>query len=294
MHPPFCWGIIGLLLSAMGISGSSSAEEPRPSKAAVVGSNPISRSTPFYGQAIELRNPMPSKRGRSTATAQTSPTDARAPMTAREVYRLLEEQQGVAVWSPRFDAISELIFTILSQHTSDVNSMKAFHTLQDTMGPWERVAQSDPEEIAGAIRNGGLSRVKAPRIKAVLQAIQAERGDLELTFLKHLPLGESKAWLQRLPGVGPKTAAIVLCFALGMPAMPVDTHIFRVSRRTGLIPPGATPEQAHDLLEPTVAPERVFAFHMYLISHGRRVCKARRPLCVECVLASECPSAFQA
>ena len=104
---------------------------------------------------------------------------------------------------------------------------------------------------------------------------------------------EAKAWLRQLPGVGPKTAAIVLCFALGMPAMPVDTHIYRVSKRLGLIHPRTTPELAHDQLEAAIDPEQVFAFHVYLITHGRQVCKARRPLCQECVLSKGCPSAFQ-
>jgi endonuclease-3 len=105
-----------------------------------------------------------------------------------------------------------------------------------------------------------------------------------------MPLDEAKAWLKQLPGIGPKTAAIILCFSLGMPAMPVDTHIYRVSKRLGLIPAKMTAEKAHDVLEPMVAPEDVFAFHMYLIHHGRQVCKALRPQCGRCVLYRGCPS----
>ena len=105
-----------------------------------------------------------------------------------------------------------------------------------------------------------------------------------------MPLSEAKAWLKRLPGVGPKTAAIVLCFSLGMPAMPVDTHVFRVARRLGFVGPKASAEQAHDILEAVVPDEDVYRFHMLLISHGRTTCKARRPLCLECVLGEICPS----
>ena len=214
-------------------------------------------------------------------------------ITPREAYRLLEQEQGVAEWEPRYDGISELLFTILSQHTSDLNALRAFESLRDAFGAWEEVAQADPEDIARAIWIGGLSKVKAPRIKAVLKDIQGKQGNLDLSFLREMPMSEAKAWLRELPGVGPKTAAIVLCFAMGMPAMPVDTHIYRVSKRLGFIGAKTTAEQAHDILEATIDPEQVFAFHVYLISHGRQVCKARRPLCEECVLKEGCPSAFQ-
>ena len=105
-----------------------------------------------------------------------------------------------------------------------------------------------------------------------------------------MPLEDAKDWLKSLPGVGPKTAAIVLCFSFGMPAMPVDTHIYRVSRRLGLIEPKVSADKAHVLLEKIIDPDQVFAFHMYLIKHGRKICKALKPRCGECVLASNCPS----
>ncbi len=225
---------------------------------------------------------MPTSKGRSKR------------ITSPEAYRLLEEEQGVAQWEPRFDPIEELVFTILSQHTSDLNAFKAYDKLTAAFGSWEKVIQGDPEDIAQAIRTGGLSTIKAPRIKAVLQEIRDKCGGLDLSFLREMPLEEAKAWLKELPGVGPKTAAIVLCFALGMPAMPVDTHIYRVSKRLGLIGEKVTADQAHDILEASVSPEQVFGFHVYLITHGRQVCKARRPLCDRCVLSAGCPSAFQA
>ncbi|MBF8266563.1 MAG: putative EndoIII-related endonuclease [Dehalococcoidia bacterium] len=236
---------------------------------------------------------MPSSSNNPEFVTSVASPNKTGQITPQQAFLLLEGEQGVARWEPRFDPISELIYTILSQHTSDVNALKAYHSLQEALGSWERVAQANPEEIAQAIWIGGLSRVKAPRIGAVLQAIQEECGKLDISFLKEMPLPQAKAWLRRLPGVGPKTAAIVLCFALGMSAMPVDTHVYRVSKRLEIIPSRATTEQAHDLLEAAVAPEQVFAFHVYLITHGRRVCKARRPLCQGCVLRESCPSAFR-
>jgi endonuclease-3 len=203
---------------------------------------------------------------------------------------LLGAEYGPFEWKPRLDPASELVSTILSQHTSDVNSGRAFQTLMGRFGSLEAVAAADVQDIEDSIRSAGLFRVKAPRIKAVLGRVLDEVGSFDLSFLAEMPLDEAKAWLRRLDGIGPKTAAIILCFALGMPAMPVDTHIFRVSRRLGLIGPKVNAEQAHDILEPMVPPEQVFAFHLYLITHGRRVCKAPRPRCDECVLAWGCPS----
>ena len=214
-------------------------------------------------------------------------------LTAEEVLRTLAAEHGPAEWEPRYDPASELVYTILSQHTSDINSERAFNRLLETFGSLESVAEAEVGEIESAVRVGGLSRVKAPRIKRILQQVQREVGSLDLSFLGEMPLDDAKAWLKRLDGVGPKTAAVILCFSLGMPAMPVDTHIFRVSKRLGLIGKKTTAEQAHDLLEGMVAPDAVFAFHIYLIRHGRQVCKAQRPRCSECVLAHGCPSRRQ-
>ena len=166
-----------------------------------------------------------------------------------------------------------LVYTIPSQHTSDVNSKRAFESLIDTFGSLDDVAEAPAMRIEDAIRMGGLAKTKAPRVKAVLKQIYEELGSYALSFLREMPLEEAKAWLKRLPGIGPKTAAIILCFSLGMPAMLVDTHIYRVSRRLGLIPQKATADQAHDILEPMVGPEDGFAFHLYLIRQRRQVCK---------------------
>ena len=203
---------------------------------------------------------------------------------------LLGEEYGPMEWQPRYDPASELVYTILSQHTSDVNSERAFRALMATFGSLEAIAAADVADIEDAIRSGGLARTKAPRIKAILNEVMRKVGSYDLSFLAEMPLEEAKAWLKELDGVGPKTAAIILCFSLGLPAMPVDTHIYRVSKRLGFIGPKVSAEQAHDILEPMVEPEDVFAFHLYLINHGRQVCKARRPRCADCVLAWGCPS----
>ena len=203
---------------------------------------------------------------------------------------LLAEEQGPVEWEPRYDPASELVYTVLSQHTSDVNSGRAFKRLMESFGSLEGVAAASVEEVEDAIRAGGLARIKAPRIKAILREIYQEVRSYDLSFLGEMPLEDAKAWLKRLPGIGPKSAAVILCFSLGMPAMPVDTHIHRVAKRLGLIGKKVTADKAHDILEGMVAPEDVFAFHVYLINHGRRVCKAPRPRCGECVLAEGCPS----
>ena len=215
---------------------------------------------------------------------------ARPRVSPGDVLELLGKEYGPLEWRPRYDPASELVYTILSQHTSDLNSGRAFDNLMRTFGSIEAVARADTASIEQAIRAAGLFRVKARRIKAVLNRVLEEVGSFDLSFLAEMPLDEAKSWLKRLDGVGPKTAAVILCFSLGMPAMPVDTHIHRVARRLGLVGERVGADEAHDILEPMVSPEQVFPFHMYLINHGRRVCKARRPRCDQCVLARGCPS----
>ena len=211
-------------------------------------------------------------------------------VTPRDVMSLLGEEYGPMEWQPRYDPASELVYTILSQHTSDINSERAFRALMATFGSLEAIAAADVADIEDAIRSGGLAKTKAPRIKAILNEVKRKVGSYDLSFLAEMPLEDAKSWLKELDGVGPKTAAIILCFSLGLPAMPVDTHIYRVAKRLGFFGPKVSAEQAHDILEPMVDSEDVFAFHLYLINHGRQVCKARRPRCGDCVLAWGCPS----
>ena len=211
-------------------------------------------------------------------------------MSAVEVVDALSPEYGPFHWEPRYDPASELVYTILSQHTSDINSERAFDNLMATFGSLEAIAAADVADIEDAIRRAGLFRVKAPRIKQVLNEVYDEVGSFDLSFLAEMPLDEAKDWLKCFNGIGPKTAAIILCFSLGLPAMPVDTHIYRVAKRLGLIGKKVTADQAHDILEPMVPPEDVFAFHLHLINHGRQVCKAINPRCGSCVLADRCPS----
>jgi len=175
-------------------------------------------------------------------------------MTIDDIIRLLGQEYGNPQWRPHADPLSELMAAILSQNTSDVNSHRAFQRLISTFDGWDSVARASYDEIAEAIGCGGLSRVKAPRIKAILEGIQKTRGSLDLGFLGDLPIPEAKTWLQALPGVGPKTAGCVLLFALGKPVLPVDTHVYRVSQRLGLIDSKVSPERAHQLLEEIVPP----------------------------------------
>ena len=205
------------------------------------------------------------------------------------VISLLEQEYGALEWQPRSDPTAELIRGVLSQNTSDVNSDRAFAQLRAAFGSWEQVANAGVDEIAGAIRIGGLNRVKAKRLKSILTRIRQERGSLDVRFLQELPLEQARAWLRGLPGVGPKTAAVVLLFSLGMPALPVDTHVYRVSKRLGLIPPGVSSEKAHELLEQIVPPQRRYQFHINVLRLGRTVCKANRPLHHDCILQDICP-----
>jgi len=212
------------------------------------------------------------------------------PYTSEAVFDLLADAMGEVEHRPRLDAISELVWTILSQHTSDLNAGRAYDSLRERFPSWQEVVDAPTDLLTATIRHGGLAQQKAPRIQAVLTSVKERTGDYDISFLAEMPLTEAKTWLQTLPGVGPKTTGVVLSFALGMPAMAVDTHIFRVSRRLALIGPKITADEAHDILEGSISPERVFSFHVYLITHGRRVCKALRPLCNACVLSGRCPS----
>jgi endonuclease-3 len=214
----------------------------------------------------------------------------RQKVKAGDVMTQLGEAYGPVEWEPRYNPAEELVYTILSQHTSDINSERAFLNLMSVFETLEAIADASTDDIEEAIKSGGLAKQKSVRIKQVLNIVRSDVGSFDLSFLGEMPLDEAKAWLKDLPGVGPKTAAIILCFSLGMPAMPVDTHIYRVSQRLGLIGKKVSADKAHDILEPMVSQEDVFAFHMYLIKHGRQICKAQRPKCDECVLAWGCPS----
>ena len=187
--------------------------------------------------------------------------------------------------------MDELVSTILSQNTNDNNRDRAFHALRARFPTWEAVRDAPAADVVAAIRPAGLGNQKGPRIQQVLKAISAERGNLDLSFLMDLPLEEARAWLTKFNGVGPKTAAIVLCFSLGRPAFPVDTHIYRVTGRIGLRglqPEKMSVEAAHPYLEALFPPETYYAAHLNIIRLGREICHARKPACAVCPLRDVC------
>ena len=210
-------------------------------------------------------------------------------LTPTTVIQALEPVYGRPRPTPSRDPLSELILTVLSQNTADTNSGRAFVQLMRRYPSWNAIAAAPTEELVTPIQSGGLAQQKAPRIQAILRAVAERSPDWDLSFLEGMPLEEARSWLRSLPGVGPKTAACVLLFSLGRPALPVDTHVERVSKRFGLIPPKATADQAHELLEALVDPADYYPFHMLLIKHGRRICGARKPACSRCPILA-CPS----
>ncbi len=206
-----------------------------------------------------------------------------------EIIELLDEAYGRAPQQFTNDPLFELVLTLLSQHTSDLNSGEAMHRLVERFPTWDGILQAPVSEVEDAIRPGGLAPTKSKRLVALLAEVKERRPDWDLEFLADLDLAEAKAWLTSLKGVGPKTAACVLLFALGRPALPVDTHVERVSKRLGLVPAKMPADKAHDALEAMVRPDQVYAFHVDLIQHGRRTCHARGPKCGSCVLEARCP-----
>jgi endonuclease-3 len=184
--------------------------------------------------------------------------------------------------------VDELVSTILSQNTNDINRDRAFDSLRERFPTWEEVRDAAQHEVIDAIRVAGIANQKGPRIQAALQAITEERGRIELDFLREMPPDEVHDWLVQLHGVGPKTAAIVMQFSLDMPAFPVDTHIHRVSGRIGLRPEKAGREKTHEILADLFPPDTYYAVHLNIIRHGREVCKAPRPLCAQCSLSDLC------
>jgi endonuclease-3 len=204
-----------------------------------------------------------------------------------QVHTLLLSQYGEHPWQPS-DPVASLVSTILSQNTNDVNRDRAFERLRKRFPTWEAVRDAPLEEVIEATRPAGLAPTKAPRIQKALHRITEERGEIELEFLRAMDLQKARTWLLDIPGIGPKTAAIVLLFALGKPAFPVDTHVHRVTRRLGLIPDKTSREKAHDLLEELAPSEIYYPFHLNLIEHGRTVCHARNPECGRCLLRDQC------
>ncbi len=201
--------------------------------------------------------------------------------------RILEELYGVPKVEP-IDPVDLLVMTILSQNTSDTNSLRAFGQLKSAYDDYEEILSATEEDIAEEIRAGGLAKIKAKRIKETLQKIKTNAGAITLGFLAELDKDKAREYLLSLPGVGPKTAAVVLLFAFGRPFMPVDTHVYRVSRRLGIVAKEASIERAESILEENVPPEKYISLHLNLLKHGRLICRARGPRHEECGLRHYC------
>lgn len=204
-----------------------------------------------------------------------------------EVDRRLREVFGVPRRRGR-DPVGQLVATMLSQATTDTQTGRSYDRLRARWPTWEAVRDAPVPAIEREIRASGLSRQKAPRIKGALKDITAERGRLELDFLNELPLEDAYHWLLQIHGVGPKTASIVLLFTFARPVFPVDTHIHRIARRLGWIPPKASAERAHELLKPLIPRGGGYRLHVNLIRHGREICIARLPRCEVCPLTDVC------
>jgi endonuclease-3 len=212
---------------------------------------------------------------------------------AMAIYQKLFWVYGLPVWRDPLPPVDELISTILSQNTNDRNRDLAFRELVRRFPNWEAVRDAPVDEVVAAIRTAGLANQKGPRIQAVLRAISRERGSLDISFLSVLSRDDALAWLTRFNGVGPKTAAIVLQFSLGIPAFPVDTHIYRVTGRIGLRPKKMSVEQTHRFLEQIFPPETYYAAHLNIIRLGREICQARRAQCERCPLVEVCETGQQ-
>jgi endonuclease-3 len=239
----------------------------------------------------------------------------------------LSDRYGLPVWQARLDPISELVLTILTQNTADVNAERAFQSLRDAypspesvavvqhrrgagdstggesrrpdgwggegLGPgrppmWALIEDAPVDELIGVIRHGGLAYQKAPRIQAALRRIREERGEYDLDFLRELPAREARDWLTQIPGIGKKTASIVLLFCFDAPLFPIDTHVERVSKRIGLLPQKAPLDLAHEMSLEIFPGSDMYRAHVNLITHGREICHARNPRHEICPIAERC------
>jgi len=215
-------------------------------------------------------------------------------LSAESIVLALEGLYGQVVADDRYDPMEELVSCILSQHTNDKNSYPAFDRMRALYRNWADLEHEDPSVVASIIASAGMAKRKTELIQSCLRAIREERGEYSIDFLGSMAPEEAMEWLQELPGVGPKTAALVLCFQFGMPVLPVDVHVHRVSQRLGLIGPSTDANRAHQELAGWVPGPLVERFHFALIQHGRGLCRARQPQCSACPLAADCDFARRA
>ena len=208
---------------------------------------------------------------------------------AHEIAIRLEEAQGHLEWRRRRDPVGELVTTLLSHSTTDLNQLRAFEALRSRYPTWDEVRRAPTAEVEETVRVAGLASQKAPRIQHVLDVIADDPRGSDLEWLGGTPLDEAMAFLMALPGVGPKTAACVMCFCFDAPVVPADTHVHRIALRTRIVPPKATAAKAQERLSRWIPPDLTYATHMHLITHGRTICIARSPRCGECPLLDLCP-----
>jgi endonuclease-3 len=200
----------------------------------------------------------------------------------------LEATYGIPVNDEPDDPLDELILTILSQSTTDINSRRSFESLRCRFPDWESVRRARPSSIAAAIKSGGLANAKSLVIKNVLNEIRSRRRELDLSFLQTAPINEAREFLTSLVGVGPKTAACVLLFSCNREVFPMDTHILRITKRLGLIPEKYGDKQAHELMEKLIPQKKHYSLHINLIRHGRQICRPKNPKCDKCSLIEHC------
>lgn len=215
-------------------------------------------------------------------------TDEQKRERVRNVVEAVEEVYGRPRLILRFTPMEELISCIMSQNSADAKSFPAFTHLRETFQTWQDVVDAGPERVADVIRGAGLANQKSKAIVGTLTKIYDAFGDYTLEPLRKLETREALTWLMELPGVGPKTASLVLCFAMGRETVPVDTHVYRVSWRLGLIPETLGEKKAHDVLIDYIPSGFAFRFHLAFIQHGRTVCKAPRPVCGDCAVTHLC------
>ncbi len=204
------------------------------------------------------------------------------------IFQQLRKLYGKKQLKGERDLISILIRTILSQNTNDQNRDRAWLALKEKFPSWQDLLKAPVEQIEKAIQSAGLARQKSRRIKDILKRIKQEQGELDLSFLAQLPNEQAKKYLLSFKGIGDKTASIILLFGLKKPAFPVDTHILRITKRLGIVPENATSHKAHQILEQKVPKQIAYELHLNLIEHGRKICKARKPLCISCPLKQRC------
>jgi endonuclease-3 len=207
-----------------------------------------------------------------------------------EVYQRLLQTYGERPRVPRREPMHELISTMLSHRTTMQNEAVAYDQMRERFGSWEAIADAPTEELAEAIAPSNFAEAKAPRVQQTLRRIIAERGEADIDFLGEMPTDKALQWLTALPGVGVKTATLVLLFCFGHPVMPVDTHVHRVSGRLGLIGSKTSAEAAHTILLTLLPPDDhvLFNFHIDMLRHGQKICVWGTPRCEKCPLKDVC------